>query len=570
MSTPGNVRLTATLPGLDFAASANLGTPAALQATLPALVFAAQSSAEAAASLTGRLPPLTLLAQARYASYAMRPLTGQSASRWQPATASCAGVQDRREATAQQHEAGRTRWQRATHLTGGVTSRLVSTRMRLPWRCEAPQQDAARLLSGAGAGHGDTIRLRLASSTLFARALRTDWLRWQAAHQDCWRDRRRSLTAQHQEALRHIGRFHAEGILSADVLRLWWTLLWQAAMRPLPGRHPAMPFVPPRSPACYTPSAHLVFDVGAAQDADLLFVCGHHSQPAAGSVPVPVRKVYVVINEISLARWPDGTPVPVLGLSLSLDADSWTWGFEATLPLSAEALVMSDVGSAPVELIATVNGTAFHVLAENLSRDRVFGDASIRISGRGRSAALAAPYAPVLNFANTEPRSAQQLMEDVLSINGIPLGWTVDWALTDWLVPAGVFARQGTWIEALTDIAQAAGAYVLPHPSEKVLRVRHRYPVVPWRWWNEVTPDFVLPVDTVARESLRWVDKPAYNRVFVAGQETGVLGQVTRSGTAGDVLAPMVVDALITQAAAARQRGSAAWPSCPTRDGRLK
>lgn len=101
----------------------------------------------------------------------------------------------------------------------------------------------------------------------------------------------------------------------------------------------------------------------------------------------------------------------------------------------------------------------------------MFGDANIRITGRGRSAVLAAPYSPVMNFANTEARSAQQLMEDVLAINGIPLGWTVDWALTDWLVPAGVFAKQGTWIEALNTIVGAAGGYLLPHPSEKILRV---------------------------------------------------------------------------------------------------
>ena len=67
----------------------------------------------------------------------------------------------------------------------------------------------------------------------------------------------------------------------------------------------------------------------------------------------------------------------------------------------------------------------------------------------------------------------------------------------------------------------------------------------------------MLPADAVARESLRWQEKPAYNRVFVSGQEVGVLGQVTRAGTAGDVLAPMVVDPLITEAAAARQRGLA-------------
>ncbi len=59
----------------------------------------------------------------------------------------------------------------------------------------------------------------------------------------------------------------------------------------------------------------------------------------------------------------------------------------------------------------------------------------------------------------------------------------------------------------------------------------------------------------MSRESLRWVDKPAYNRVFVSGQDVGVLGQVTRAGTAGNVLAPMVVDRLITEVAAARQRG---------------
>ena len=113
---------------------------------------------------------------------------------------------------------------------------------------------------------------------------------------------------------------------------------------------------------------------------------------------------------------------------------------------------------------------------------------------------------------------------------------------------------RGLYQEALVAIVSAAGGYLIPHPSDQSIRVCHRYPVAPWEW-NAVTPDFVLPVDAVARESLRWVEKPGYNRVFVSGQDVGVLGQVSRAGTAGDVLAPMVVDALITEAAAARQRG---------------
>jgi len=48
--------------------------------------------------------------------------------------------------------------------------------------------------------------------------------------------------------------------------------------------------------------------------------------------------------------------------------------------------------------------------------------------------------------------------------------------------------------------------------------VRHRYPAAPWDW-STVTQELVLPVDAVARESLRWVEKPGYNRVFVTGQQ---------------------------------------------------
>ena len=339
---------------------------------------------------------------------------------------------------------------------------------------------------------------------------------------------------------------------------MWgWRGRYQDAVPPPPGISIWVIPEPPAPQPCYTPSTHLLFAALSPANSHLLFVCENHIDPPPPDgepVVVPVRRVYFVINNVTLHRLPDGLPVPVFSLSLALDAASWTWGFDALLPAAAEALVAPGSNGGPVELVASVNGTPFRVLAESISRERVFGDASIRIAGRGRNAALAAPYAPVMNFQQPQARTARQLMDDVLTLNGIPLGWSIDWGLTDWNVPAGVFTQQGTWIEALVAIASAAGGYLIPHPSDQSIRVRHRYPVAPWEW-NTVTPDFVLPVDAVARESLRWVEKPGYNRVFVSGQDVGVLGQVSRAGTAGDVLAPMVVDALITEAAAARQRG---------------
>jgi hypothetical protein len=239
-------------------------------------------------------------------------------------------------------------------------------------------------------------------------------------HQDGWRDRRSLLASRYQQARSHTECSQREAIQSAAYLRRWWAALWQAAIRPLPGSHPPV-MAPPVAEPCYTPDAHLLF-TDVAQSSDLLFVCESGLNLNARPVCIPIRRVYWVINEASLHRWPDGAPVPVLGFTLSLEADSWAWGFEATLPAIAESLVVPAVGAPPVELVARVNGTAFHVLAEDLSRDRVFGQASIRVSGRGRSALLSAPYAPVMNFVNTQPRSARQLMDDVLTCNGIPLG----------------------------------------------------------------------------------------------------------------------------------------------------
>ena len=371
--------------------------------------------------------------------------------------------------------------------------------------------------------------------------------------QEGLRDRRNWLAAGFEEAARRPGSRYRGHAGAGVPRRKAWIGRFEDGWVPRPGIHVAP--VPPIAPTPYW-GAQLLFACPPIAAPLLVFGLRQCEITPVGTVTVPVRRVYFVINDVSLRRVVDGAEVPVFSLSLSLDAASWAWGFEASLPASAEALLDPGTGAGPVALLASVNGADFYVLAESISRERSFGDASIKVTGRGRNAVLAAPYAPVMSFSNVEPRTARQLMDEVLTLSGISLGWSVDWGLTDWNVPAGVFAQQGTWIEALTAIASAAGGYLIPHRTDKSLRVRHRYPTAPWNW-DTVTPDFVLPVDAVARESLRWLDKPAYNRVFVSGQEVGVLGQVTRAGTAGDVLAPMVVDSLITEAAAARQRGIA-------------
>ena len=532
---------------------------AQLVGTLPALRFEALAIPNASATLVATFPAMEMIAEARYASRAARPLVGSTRSAWQRGCGFEDGAEHRTARTIHQPVLARASWQLASSHIAGVEARRSATLARLPITATVRFRGALPMSPDAiRVPHSESIHLRTAGPVIYANAARIDALQRRLHHQDGLRDRHRQTTSQFEVAQPHPGRRFFEAIQVATVLRRWMAARWQNAMRPTPGRHPVRPDDPdPPFVPCYTPNPNLRFAALAATHGHLVFVCENHPGPGEdGPVVVPIRRVYVVLNHVTLHRWPDGVPVPVISLSLSLDVDSWAWGFEATLPAIAEALIAPADGAPPVELLAHVNGTDFRVLAENLTRERSFGEASLRLSGRGRTAVLSAPYAPVMSFANPQPRTARQLMDDVLTINGVPLGWSIDWGLTDWNVPAGVFAHQGTWIDALAAIAEAPGGYLLPHPFEAILRVRHRYPVAPWDW-HAVTPDLVLPVDAVSRESLRWVEKPAYNRVFVSGQSAGVLGQVTRTGTAGNVIAPMVVEALITEAAAARQRGTA-------------
>ena len=502
------------------------------------------------------LPGIVFTGEVRYYSRTQRPTVGETRHPWQ-GTRATEEVSTQPQQHAHATPAGWSGfWQGASGAPQGIAHRLPPVLQMAHQQRRAGHQDASRLRDATWFAHQDGSPLGLVRFAAFERATgvrRATWFR----HQDGDRTKRAGRTSGWQ-GTRVLTQQQGTDHQSATPCPKGWRGRYHDARRPPPGISLLVIPQPPQPRPCYTPSPHLLFAGLAVSQGDLLFVCENHDNPPPNGEPVvvPVWRVYFVINNVTLHRVPDGAAVPVFNLSLSLDASSWTWGFEASLPASAESLVDPGAASGPVELLASVNGTAFRVLAENISRERIFGDTSIRISGRGRNAVLAPPYAPVMTFSNAEGRTARQLMDDVLTVNGVPLGWSVDWGLTDWNVPAGAFAHQGTWIEALATIAGAAGGYLMPHPTAQSLRVRHRYPVAPWEW-GSVTPNFVLPVDAVARESVRWMEKPAYNRVFVSGQEVGVLGQVTRAGTAGDVLAPMVVDALITEAAAARQRGIA-------------
>ena len=549
-----SVSITGTFPVLTVDALIGPVELLEITGTFPPMTAEALAVPSADLNITGTFPPMVVMVEAQYASNTARPTVGRTVNPWQVATQTDTGVQTGQQDSPALPAGWQTGFQRADDAGANVEVPMPNQFISAPEQRTSKYQDGRDIRVDAEFVYQDANRrVRDLLNGVFQDAKRTHvnaFSRQQVADQRL----RLRFDFQHENATPLVVGRGSSYQWGAPFI-FGRTGRYQEGVPPPPG---ITLLPPPEGPvSCYDISTNLLFELPATVIADLLFRCDFAAPPEPpppeGEVVVPVRKVYIVANTVALRRASDNTLVVASAFSLSLDVDSWSWGFSASLPASQQSLVEPN-NSGPIELIASVNGTEFRVLAESLSRERVFGQASLRVSGRGRNARLDAPYAPIQTFTNDDVRTAQQLMNDALTLNGVPLGWEVVFQLEDWSVPAGVFNHQGSYITALTTIAKSAGGYLVPHPSLQRFTVKPRYPTAPWAW-NTVTPNFTLPADVAVREGLQWVEKPEYNRVFVSGQQSGVLGQVTRAGTAGELLAPMVVDQLITDTIAARQRG---------------
>lgn len=275
--------------------------------------------------------------------------------------------------------------------------------------------------------------------------------------------------------------------------------------------------------------------------------------------PIPageIRRCYFVLNQALLTRLPERTPIDVSSITVSLDVDSFCWSLSATLN-SVAALDLLRPG-APVEVEVNINGHLWIMQVERWNQSRRFAGGDRSVSGRSRSANLAAPFGPLINLAEAQARTAQQLAQGVLdeaALAGVS-GWSLDWDLVDWLVPANTWAvADQTPMQAIQAIAAAADGIVQTDRENKVLRVMPRYGIMPWNW-SGATPDVIVPEAMILTIDGSWEPKIQFNGAFVAGTtEGGISAKVTRAGSAGDVVAPMVTDPLITATEAGLAKG---------------
>jgi len=331
-----------------------------------------------------------------------------------------------------------------------------------------------------------------------------------------------------------------------------WRLSWGEAGRlPWVVRPPESP-EPPEPPGGFPPGNYVGLNLACQVIGVPGFVPLNLGVTACYAAR-PRRRTYIVINDIEVVRLPDLAPIEVDSISIAGDAGSWCLSLAMSVLSPADLDLLKPTGAGPREVRVTINGYVHVFIIEDFQRQRQFNAGGISVSGRSSTALLGEPFAPARSKTTTEARTVAQLVDEELA----GTGFTADYDSVDWEVPAGAWFYDGlTPIDAITRLAQASGAVVQSHPSDRHLIIRPRYPVSPWGW-PESTPDFTLLDDIVTGDTLQVRSAPLYDAVVVTGeiQGKGVTARVGRASEPRTLYAPQASSPLINVDAAAAERG---------------
>ena len=257
-------------------------------------------------------------------------------------------------------------------------------------------------------------------------------------------------------------------------------------------------------------------------------------------------------NSASLVRLPDLTPLPCLSVTVETDFESWCWGLSATLA-GPDAWALVQPNPLACEVLATINGQEWKFLLDVPSTQRSFNSDRVSLKGRSRSAWLHDPYTAPRAFSEENAREMEQLAEAALDNTG----WTLDWQLANWLVPAGRYVSHNTPIGVLMRLVNTTDDGLYTDPALPVITAQKRWPVASWLLDAE-TADLLIPESAVISLSQSPVYTPPLNGVYVSGTSHGALALVKIAGTDGALqpAEPLVHELLCDEAGvAARQRG---------------
>ncbi len=274
----------------------------------------------------------------------------------------------------------------------------------------------------------------------------------------------------------------------------------------------------------------------------LPLMCWHDQAPAF----VPDLRSYIVLNTITATL--GGIAIDPIDFNIKTDMQSYCWqgGIKISDSQYRKIKAKLDVarGNEPL-VIVVVNGVSYSFIAEDISRNRVFGNYSYSISGRSSTARLGQDYAHSQSSNQGGTIEQDLYASQIINMQLADLPFSIDrFEVKDWLIPAGTFnVSNQTPISIIHQLAIACGGFVMTDKATDKISILPRWKKSAWELAT-ATADYVIPMNVVRSINDQKRVNPRYNTVtLIGGTEAS---EIYRSQQGRDLIAPIDNSVLYT------------------------